>query len=191
MAIHSKGMHHLALVTSDMDKTVKFWTEVLNCPLIVTLHLPPVDPFAGLTWGDLADRKHYFFDIGNGDAVAFFDFGADAPTVKEAGFGHHVAFKLESVEDLAAAKAHLEAHGVEVSDVIDHFFCNSIYFRDPNGIYLEYAVYVADCRPEHPFLQDANPTPAARDHLGVKQEQFLLDFEAGNTETYETADADD
>ena len=188
MPIRSKGVHHMALVTNDMDKTVKFWTEVLNCPIIVTLHLPPVDPFPGLTWGDLGDKKHYFFDIGNGDSVAFFDLGEENPTVKEAGFGHHLALKLDTEEQLLDTKAQLEAHGVKVSEVVDHMFCRSIYFRDHNGIYLEYAVYVEQCRPDTPFLQDADPVPAALKHLGNKQEANLRHFEAGNVETYDGGD---
>jgi catechol 2,3-dioxygenase-like lactoylglutathione lyase family enzyme len=183
--IRNTGMHHLALVTDDMDKTVKFWTEVLGCPIVVTLHLPPVDPFAGLTWGDLGNRKHYFFDIGNGDRVAFFDLGDQAPQTKDKGFGHHVALGLPSEADLIATKRHLEAHGVAVSEIIDHCFCKSIYFRDPNGVYLEYSWYAGDWSEDRPFLQDANPVPAARRHLGAKQEQFLHHFEAGHPDTYQ------
>lgn len=184
MPIKNSGMHHLALVTDDMEKTVKFWTEVLGCPIVVTLHLPPVDPFAGLTWGDLGDKKHYFFDIGNGDRVAFFDFGDEAPKTKDQGFGHHVALGVPSEAALLEAKAHLEAHGVEVSDVIDHFFCKSIYFRDPNGVYLEYSWYSGPWTSDRPFLQDEHPVPAALKHLGPKQDEYLLHFEAGHTETY-------
>ena len=132
-------MHHLPLVTDDKEKTVKFWTEVLGCPIVVTLHLPPVDPFAGLTWGDLGDKKHYFFDIGNGDRVAFFDFGDEAPKTKDQGFGHHVALGVPTEAALVEAKQHLENHGVKVSDVIDHFFCKSIYFREPGGVLFEIA----------------------------------------------------
>lgn len=187
MALRPNGVHHMACVTDDMEKTVKFWTEVLNCPIIVTLHLPPIDPFAGLTWGDLANKKHYFFDIGNGDSVAFFDFGDEAPQKKDAGFGHHLALKLDSEKELVEMKRHLESHGVEVSDVIDHFFTKSIYFRDPNGCYMEFSAYTAVCKPDEPFLQDANPVPAAIKHLGDKQKKFLLKFEAGHVDTYANA----
>ena len=184
MSIRTSGMHHLALVTDDMEKTVKFWTEVLGCPIVVTLHLPPVDPFAGLTWGDLADKKHYFFDIGNGDRIAFFDFGDEAPKTKDKGFGHHVALGVDTEAELVGAKKHLEANGVSVSDVVDHWFCKSIYFRDPNGVYMEYSWYTDRWTADKPFLQDAAPVPAARRHLGAKQEKFLRSFEAGHVETY-------
>jgi catechol 2,3-dioxygenase-like lactoylglutathione lyase family enzyme len=190
MSIKSRGMHHLALCTNDMEATVKFWTEVLECPIVVTLHLPPVDPFAGLTWGDLADKKHYFFDIGNGDRVAFFDLKDETPETKDKGFAHHVALGVENEDALIEAKAHLERHGVEVSDVVDHLFCKSIYFRDPNGVFMEYSTYSGVWTKETPFLQDANPVPSARRHLGAKQEKFLRHFTAGHTETYEGAKKD-
>src|SRR3979411_349491 len=60
------GIHHLALVCSDMARTVDFYTKVLGMPLVKTIELP-----AGM-------GQHFFFDIGNGDSLAFFWF-PDAP----------------------------------------------------------------------------------------------------------------
>ena len=185
MAMINRGVNHIAVVTDDMDATVKFWTEVMGCPITTTLHLPPVDPFAGLTWGDLADKKHYFFDIGNGARIAFFDLRDETPKTKDKGFGHHIALGVANLEELLANKAHLEAHGVEVSDVVDHFFCKSIYFRDPNGVYLEYAFYTQEWTSQMPFLQDPHPVPAAQEHLGAKQDKFLIKMDAGHADTYE------
>lgn len=185
MPMHNRGLNHLAMITNDMEKTVKFWTEVMRCPITTTLHLPPVDPYAGLTWSDLADKKHYFFDIGNGSRIAFFDLGDLAPEQKESGTNHHVALGVADEDELLENKAHLEAHGVEVSDVVDHFFCKSIYFKDPNGIYMEYAFYTGEWTAETPFIQDANPVPSAAEHLGAKQDEFLVKGVAGHAETYE------
>ncbi len=187
MSIKSTGMHHLALCTNNMEETVKFWTNVLGCKLVTTLHLPPVDPFADLTWGDLGDKKHYFFDIGNGDRIAFFDLKDETPETKDKGFAHHVALGVESEDALAAAKKHLEEHGVKVSDVVNHFFCKSIYFRDPNGVFMEYSVYTGNWTFETPFLQDANPVPAARAHFGSRYDEQLLNFTAGHVDTYAKA----
>jgi len=189
MAVSKRGLHHLALSTRDMEATVKFWTEILQYPIIVTLHLPPEDPFAHLTQlpkTDLGGKKHYFFDIGNGDAVAFFDFGDETPPV-DGGFAHHVALTCDTEEELLETKKHLEEHGVDVSEVVDHFFTKSIYFRDPNGIYMEYSVYSGNWTAETPFLQDAQPVPSALRHLGDKQTERLLDFEAGIPDTYGSA----
>src|SRR4051812_40046398 len=60
-----KGINHLALVSSDMARTVDFYTNVLGMPLIKTLEIP-------------GGAQHFFFDCGNGDSLAFFWF-PDAP----------------------------------------------------------------------------------------------------------------
>lgn len=178
MAINTKGVHHMAFLSRDMDETVRFYTEVMNFPVVVTLQLPDPDPFPGAVPGDLGGAKHYFFDIGNGDRLAFFWCPKDelAPNFAKIGAGNHIAFALETVGELDAAKRHLIAKGVEIKSEIDHTFCRSIYFEDPNGITLELSVYQHPCTPEQPFLQDPEPTPATRKHLGDKQEKFLLSF---------------
>jgi catechol 2,3-dioxygenase-like lactoylglutathione lyase family enzyme len=61
-----RGINHLALVCSDMARTVEFYQGVLGMPLIKTIELP----------GGMG--QHFFFDLGNGDALAFFWF-PDAP----------------------------------------------------------------------------------------------------------------
>ncbi len=176
--IKPKGVHHLALLTKDMDATVKFYTEVLEWPVVVTLQLPDPDPLPGITWGKLAGCKHYFFDIGNGARLAFFSWNETlGDAVPEAGAGHHFAFTLDTEDELDEMRDALAAKGVEVSAVINHFFCKSIYFRDPNGIHLEFAVFLHPCSEEQPFLQDPEPTPATRAHLGDKLERFRVGHE--------------
>ena len=61
-----QGINHLALVCSDMARTVEFYSAVLGMPLIKTIDLP----------GDMG--QHFFFDCGGGDSLAFFWF-PDAP----------------------------------------------------------------------------------------------------------------
>ncbi|WP_245667031.1 VOC family protein [Actinomadura latina] len=61
-----RGVNHLALVSSDMKRTVDFYEGVLGMPLIKTIELP-------MGWG-----QHFFFDCGGGNALAFFWF-PDAP----------------------------------------------------------------------------------------------------------------
>ncbi len=191
----NRGMHHMALVTRNMEETCRFWIDVLGCKPKVLLHLPGEDPFADQTWdvpvGSLANAKHYFFDIGNGDAVAFFDIGdqVDAiPDSMRSRFAHHLAIGLDSEAELHAAREHLLAHGVDCSDVVDHLFCKSIYFNSPEGHYLEYAVYSRNWTPERPFLQDRQPTPAALRAIGEDAyRRHALDFEAGVAATYDEA----
>jgi catechol 2,3-dioxygenase-like lactoylglutathione lyase family enzyme len=146
--------------------------------LVVTLQLPDSDPFPGAVPGDLGGAKHYFFDIGNGDRLAFFYCPNDElpPNFARIGAGNHIAFALDSIEELDRAEKYLKEKGVKIKSRIDHTFCQSVYFDDPNGISLELAVYQHPCTPEQPFLQDPIPTPSARAHLGAKQEKFLLRF---------------
>ena len=97
MTIRATGCHHMAFVTNKMDETVDFYTNVLGLPLVVTLQLPPQDPFPGAVWGDLGGAKHYFFDIGNGDRIAFFEFHEELPeNYAQMGAGNHLAIAVPS-----------------------------------------------------------------------------------------------
>ena len=188
----STGMHHMALVTRDMDETVKFWSGVLGCKMRVMLKLPDPDPYADNTWGDpfgdLAGSRHYFFDIGNGDSVAFFDIGEQdvVPETMLSGFAHHVAMGVESEEDLEAAMNHLRANGIDTSDIVDHLFCKSVYFNSPEGHYLEYAVHTGPWEGDAPFIQDVDLTPSAKKMVGEKMyKDNLRVYTAGISDTYD------
>jgi len=139
--IRTEGVHHLALTCKDMDRTVDFYTRVLGMSLSATLDLP-------------GGWKHFFFDMGGGNQLAFFYFpdiaegkkgeqfpGAPWKTMPSAAM-HHVAFAVESVEELERARDELIGQGIRVTDVWDHEFCKSIYFQDPDGIQLELAAWV-------------------------------------------------
>lgn len=153
-----RGVNHIALVCSDMARTVHFYRDVLGMPLVKTIELP----------GGLG--QHFFFDIGNDDCLAFFWFsnaGPAQPGVSNAaslpGRGdiasahasmNHLAFDvpLEQFEDY---RRRLIDEGIEVSMVLDHddsehqvarqfhpgVFVRSFYFRDPDGILLEFAAW--------------------------------------------------
>jgi catechol 2,3-dioxygenase-like lactoylglutathione lyase family enzyme len=139
--IRTRGIHHLALVCKDMQRTVDFYTNVLGMNVSATLELEN-------GW------KHFFFDIGGGAQLAFFAFpggregqrgeqypGAPSKTLPS-GAMHHVALMVESVDDLSRAREELRARGVRVSEVWDHEFCKSIYFTDPDGIQIELSAWV-------------------------------------------------
>lgn len=145
------GINHLALVCKDMDRTVDFYVNVLNMPLTKTIELPD-------------DRgKHYFFDCGGGDQLAFFWFpnGPDSVDAKEfrritatPGTMNHVAFNV-APEKIDAYREKLAGLGIEVTEVVNHddsdtqvsedvspsTFVRSIYFRDPDGTQLEFAAW--------------------------------------------------
>jgi catechol 2,3-dioxygenase-like lactoylglutathione lyase family enzyme len=160
-----RGINHLALVSSDMARTVDFYTNVLGMPLIKTLEIP-------------GGAQHFFFDCGNGDSLAFFWFPgapAAAPGIASAGSlpgeggsivsahgsMNHVAFDvpLDKFDDYVQK---LKDKGVAVSRVLNHddspttvaaemyegVFVRSVYFRDPDGVQLEFACWTRPFGPE-------------------------------------------
>jgi catechol 2,3-dioxygenase-like lactoylglutathione lyase family enzyme len=153
-----RGVNHLALVCKDMARTVEFYRDILGMPLIKTIDLP----------GGMG--QHFFFDIGNGDSLAFFWFpgapeahpGVSSPAalpgigslVTAHGSMNHIAFNvpLEKFDDYCAR---LKAKGVKLSPVMNHdnspaqvsatvtpdVFVRSVYFFDPDGVCLEFAAW--------------------------------------------------
>lgn len=144
-----RGVNHLALVSSDMNRTVQFYTQVLGLRL-VRAQRNDDDP----------SSRHYFFDLGGGNLLAFFDFPGARPGQVGTGTMHHVAFSVESVEKLEELRQQLRRKGVEVSPVVDHDFIRSIYFRDPDGILLEASAYTRTLT-EADIWADPDPVPAA------------------------------
>jgi catechol 2,3-dioxygenase-like lactoylglutathione lyase family enzyme len=158
-----RGINHLALITGDMDATVRFYHGVLGARLVATI--------------GTADFRHYFFEIGPGHTVAFFEY-ADAPPAsfaKPAGVPDpravqfdHLSLDLADEAALEALRARLEAFDCEVTDVIDHGFVRSIYFTDPNGIALEASWWVRDATRvsdygDEMLFSDPDPVPSVRE----------------------------
>ena len=119
----ARGVHHVALLASDVEQTVRFYQELLEFPLL--------DIFENR---DYRGSNHFFFDIGHGNALAFFDFpGLDLGDYAEVLGGlHHVAISVEP-ERWQHLKRKLDEAGVEYaihSEV-------SLYFRDPDGARIE------------------------------------------------------
>jgi catechol 2,3-dioxygenase-like lactoylglutathione lyase family enzyme len=159
-----RGVNHLALVTTDMDATVRFYHGVLGARLVATIGTP--------------DFRHYFFQIGERNTVAFFEYAdADLATfAKPAGVPDpraiqfdHLSLDLEDEAALEALQARLKEHGCEVTDVVDHGFIRSVYFTDPNGIALEASWWTEDATAGEPdyadgrVFSDATPVPAVRE----------------------------
>ena len=153
-----RGVNHLALVCKDMARTVAFYRDVLGMPLIKTIDLP----------GGMG--QHFFFDIGNGDSLAFFWFkeappaapGISSPQnlpthgsmVTAHGSMNHIAFSVPE-DKFDAYYARLKEKGIKVSPVLNHdnsehqisatvtpdVFVRSVYFFDPDGVCLEFACW--------------------------------------------------
>jgi len=172
-----RGINHLALVCRDMARTVDFYTNVLGMPLIKTIELP------------FGMGQHFFFDIGNGDSLAFFWFpdapgavpGVASPRTLPAGGElvtavasmNHVAFDVPA-EKIDEYLDKLRAKGIDAADIMNHddsefgvskepnegTFVRSIYFFDPDGILLEFAAWTRAMGPDDVRHQPAS-MPAA------------------------------
>ena len=130
------GINHLAMATGDMDKTIRFWRDLLGMRLVAGLGKP--------------GYRHYFFEISEYDLVAFFEWPHVEP-VEEKDHGRpvkgpfifdHVSLGVETEEDLWELYDKLQAAGFWVSEMIDHGFIHSIYTFDPNGIPIEFSCSV-------------------------------------------------
>ena len=152
------GVSHVVLVCKDMARTVRFYRDILGMPLIKTIDLP-----SGV-------GQHFFFDIGNGDALAFFWF-RDAPPAQAGiasaaslpgqgtflsahGSMNHLAFNVP-LEKFESYYRRIQEKGVAVSEILNHddspggiseavtkdVFIRSFYFFDPDGVCLEFAAW--------------------------------------------------
>lgn len=119
----ARGVHHVALLCADVERTIRFYQDLLEFPL--------TDLFENR---DYRGSTHFFFDIGNGNALAFFDFpGLDlGPYAEVLGGSHHLAISVVP-ERWDHLKTKLEEAGVE-HEVLSG---SSVYFRDPDGARLE------------------------------------------------------
>lgn len=123
---NARGVHHLALICSDVEQTIRFYQDLLGFPL--------VDMFENR---DYAGSTHFFLDIGNGNLLAFFDFpGLGLGQAVEAHGGvQHIALSV-SQEAFDVLKARLDAAGVEYLGP-DRGLTRSMYLKDPDGIQIE------------------------------------------------------
>jgi len=119
----ARGVHHVALISSDVEATVRFYQDLLEFPL--------TDMFENR---DYQGSTHFFFDIGNGNALAFFDLpGLDiGPYAEVLGGLHHLAISVEP-----ARWHHLKDKLDAAVITYAHIDGSSIYFFDPDGARLE------------------------------------------------------
>ena len=118
----ARGLHHVALLCTNVERTIQFYQGLLEFPL--------TDVFENR---DYKGSTHFFFDIGHGNALAFFDFpGLDLGAYQEVLGGlHHLALSMEPAQ-WERIKTKLDAAGVAYQQV-----GGSLYFRDPDGTRLE------------------------------------------------------
>src|SRR5215468_3254623 len=135
-----RGISHIGLSTLDLDKTREFYEDVLGFKPVVA------DTIKIKEGGRV---RHIFFDTGRDQLIAFMEPRGvpDVPAEFDAGINrglrvpaafYHFAFEAGSEGALAEKREELRARGVEITDIVDHGWAKSIYFRDPNGLSLEY-----------------------------------------------------
>jgi glyoxylase I family protein len=165
MAISKKlpsRLHHTAYVTKDQERTRQFYEDVIGMPLVATWCE------SDELFGKVRTYVHTFFGIGDGGALAFFQF---ADPNDQAEFGpkmpaspfHHIALKVDA-ETQAGIEARIAKAGIQPPDtyVLEHGYCRSVYVTDPNGLILEFTH-------DHPAVEQITKDRRADAHLELKR----------------------
>lgn len=141
MALHPNGVHHLAISTTDIKAQIEFFTTVLGGEL------------KALYWmHGVANTFHGFVELNGSSYIAFVQHPGNT-TTHEIGVTHagnaagplpggtmqHVAFSVDTHDDLLAMRDRIRSHGVPVLGPMNHGMCESIYFAGPEGLALEIA----------------------------------------------------
>lgn len=183
-ALHPRGVNHLALSTTDMKQQLQFWCDVLGCPLKALYWMHGVD-----------GCYHGFVELAPDSYVAFVQHPENAKEI-EYGVSHagspggpvtggamqHVAFHVDSMDEMLALRDRIRSRGIQVMGPIDHGMIQSMYFAGPEGLSLEIATgsgiddrawvdpevtglcgitetELAELRDPAPFEQPAEPVP--------------------------------
>jgi catechol 2,3-dioxygenase-like lactoylglutathione lyase family enzyme len=150
-----RGFSHIGLSTLDLDATRDFYENVLKFPAVRCDILPVKEG---------GHIRHVFFDTGREQLLAFMEARGvpGVPARYDAGINrglgvpnafYHFAFEAGSEAALDEKRNELIARGVEVSDVVDHDWAKSIYFKDPNGIQLEYCCFTRNLNADDARMQ--------------------------------------
>jgi catechol 2,3-dioxygenase-like lactoylglutathione lyase family enzyme len=147
------GVNHLAMVTNDMDSTIRYWRDLLGMRLVVGL--------------GRKGYRHYFFEISKTDLIAFFEWpDVEKIELKDHGVPvkgpvvfDHISIGVDEIDDLLEIKNKLASADFWVSEIIDHGFIYSIYSFDPNHIPVEFSFNVPDVDiRKQPRMKDKQPS---------------------------------
>lgn len=137
MPLNLQGVHHVAYRCIDAKTTVEFYQQHLDMEFLLAIAEDTVP-----STGAPDPYMHVFLDAGNNNVLAFFELpnastmGRDENTPA---WVQHIAFQVDSMETLLAAKQRLENAGIDVLGPTDHTIFKSLYFFDPNGHRIELA----------------------------------------------------
>ncbi len=151
-----KGFSHIGLSTLDLDKTREFYEGVLG--------FKPVRCDT-ITIKEGGKIRHIFFDTGRDQLIAFMEArGVEGiPAEYDAGINrglgvpsafYHFAFEAGNEAALEQKRQELISKGVQVSEIVDHDWAKSIYFKDPNGMQLEYCCLTRELNEDDAKMQD-------------------------------------
>jgi len=126
-----RGLHHITLICSSLDRSVAFYRDVLGLRLVKQT----------VNHDDRSAKHFYFGDAvgGPGTVVTCMEYPQMEEGVVGRGSTHHFAFVVESVEELDGWKGYLESRGVGCTERLDRTWFWSIYLRDPDGHIIEIA----------------------------------------------------
>ena len=155
-------LHHTAYVSSDLERTRKFYEDVIGLPLLATWCE------ADELFGAVRTYCHLFFGLGDGSALAFFQFARKGdqelfgPKLPETPF-HHVALNVDA-ETQAQIEARLRGAGYKEPSiyVLEHGYCRSLYATDPDGMIVEFTV-------DAPSVAESDATRRANAHAELKR----------------------
>ena len=168
-----RGFSHIGLSTLDLDATREFYEGVLGFTAV------RCDTITVKEGGRI---RHVFFDTGRDQLLAFMEARGvpGVPSDYDAGINrglgtpsafYHFAFEAGSEAALEEKRNELIAKGVEVTDVVDHDWAKSIYFKDPNGLQLEFCCFTRDLNANDARMQDRFTISVTR--LGLADREAL------------------
>jgi glyoxylase I family protein len=163
------GIHHVAYRCRDAAETVAWYGRVLGMAYTMAFAEDKVP-----STGEPDPYMHVFLDAGGGNVLAFFELPTRSPMGRDENtpaWVQHIALKTGSVEELLAAKQHIESEGIDVLGPTHHGIFQSIYFFDPNGHRIELAAdigtdahYAELQRVAAPMLEEWSRTKQAPRH---------------------------
>ena len=147
-----RRLHHAAWITRDQEATRHFYEDILGLPLVAT--------WAEKSSANGREYCHTFFALGDGGALAFFQYADQDENPVDLNSPGHIAFECDA-ETQQGIKERLERHGYTLR-VTDHGYCVSLYVTDPNNLRLEFTV-------DHPEVERINAHQLENAHEALRR----------------------